>query len=282
MTRRRLWLALAFALALVGPALAEMIPEDVRGQINAVLAERRFENDRRLESLEKQLFVMQDNFKFLIAEKEKLREAELVGVRNTLDERTKHFDLALTDLKAQLVTSLVTMKDQLAASILAAKEAITAANSAQQDSVRAAFASAKEAVDKAASATEKRFDSVNEFRGQLKDQQLLLMPRAEAEVKVKGVSDAVAALQVRMDQQTGRGDGAATLWSILVAVGGLLIGALSVAAAFARVRGASHDPMLDRAGLEVELSRMRAAISSEIDGLGVRIGRIEGLPNGRP
>jgi chromosome segregation ATPase len=46
-----------------------------------------------------------------------------------------------------------------------------------------ALTSSKEAVAKAETATEKRFDAVNEFRGTLSDQAANLLPRAEAGAK---------------------------------------------------------------------------------------------------
>ena len=63
---------------------------------------------------------------------------------------------------------------------------------AQQKAVAAALEAAKEAVTKAENAAEKRFDSVNEFRNTLKDQQLTLMSRAEAEVRFKAIEEKVA------------------------------------------------------------------------------------------
>lgn len=49
------------------------------------------------------------------------------------------------------------------------------------------FAAIKEAVLKAENATERRFESVNEFRGTLDNQQRTLIPRAEVDVIVKGL-----------------------------------------------------------------------------------------------
>lgn len=51
---------------------------------------------------------------------------------------------------------------------------------AQEKAVAAALAAAKEAVVKAEAASEKRFDSVNEFRNTLKDQTATFITRGEA------------------------------------------------------------------------------------------------------
>src|SRR6185369_13242602 len=59
--------------------------------------------------------------------------------------------------------------------------------------VAAAFNAANEAVRKAEVAAEKRFDAVNEFRGQLADQARDFMPRKEAELQISSLTDRVIA-----------------------------------------------------------------------------------------
>jgi hypothetical protein len=66
---------------------------------------------------------------------------------------------------------------------------ITERFQAMDEKTGLALTSSKEAVAKAETATEKRFDAVNEFRGQLKDQASTLLPRAEAEAKFKAYDD---------------------------------------------------------------------------------------------
>jgi|ERR1043166_1354888 cytochrome c biogenesis protein ResB len=63
---------------------------------------------------------------------------------------------------------------------------------AQEKAVAAAWDAAREARNKAEASAEKRFDSVNEFRNTLKDQQLTLMTRTEAEIRFKSLEDKVA------------------------------------------------------------------------------------------
>ena len=65
------------------------------------------------------------------------------------------------------------------AAFAAQEKAIAAAFAAQEKATAAALAAAKEAVAKAEVASDKRFESVNEFRGQLKDQATTFMPRTE-------------------------------------------------------------------------------------------------------
>jgi Flp pilus assembly protein TadB len=95
---------------------------------------------------------------------------------------------------------------------------------AQEKAVAAALSAAKEAVTKAEAAAEKRFDSVNEFRSTLKDQQLTLAPRAEVDVRIKSIESKIADLDERVTRLTGRGEGASWLWGVLSAAAGLVAG----------------------------------------------------------
>lgn len=64
----------------------------------------------------------------------------------------------------------------------------------QEKAVASALAAAKEAVSKAENATEKRFDSVNEFRNTLKDQQGTYVTRSEALGAVVGLGGLILAM----------------------------------------------------------------------------------------
>src|SRR6185369_2256230 len=85
--------------------------------------------------------------------------------------------------------------------------------------VDAALASSEKAVTKAETAAEKRFESVNEFRNTLADQQRTLMPRAETEALFKVVNDKIAALGSTQIKSEGKGLGIAqALGYILAAI----------------------------------------------------------------
>lgn len=73
----------------------------------------------------------------------------------------------------------------------------------QDKAVQAALLAAKEAVLKAEVASEKRFESVNEFRGQLADQTATLMPRAEADTRFISAQEKVTDLTDRMNKTDG-------------------------------------------------------------------------------
>jgi hypothetical protein len=92
-----------------------------------------------------------------------------------------------------------------------------------RDYVDSRFESIKEAITKAESANDKRFDGVNEFRGQLGDQTRLLMPRLEVEEKFKGLEKSLSELTTRVNSRDDRGRGMGEIW-------GYIVGAIGAAA----------------------------------------------------
>jgi hypothetical protein len=63
-----------------------------------------------------------------------------------------------------------------------------------QEALKAALAASNEAVHRSDTALEKRFESMNDFRSQLRDQAALLLTRAEADARFAMVNDSVAGL----------------------------------------------------------------------------------------
>jgi hypothetical protein len=102
----------------------------------------------------------------------------------------------------------------------------------QEKAVAAALQAAEKAVQKAETAAEKRFDSVNEFRGQLTDQAATFMPRLEAEQRIGQQAERLAGLESRMERQGGRQEGVGRFGGVLVSIASLLIAAVAVAVAF--------------------------------------------------
>ncbi len=85
---------------------------------------------------------------------------------------------------------------------------------AQTGAINAALQAAEKAVTKAENATEKRFDSVNEFRQTLTDQ-----------TKTFASLERVDALLQRLDRIEGRSSGLKDGWGWLVGFAGLVIAA---------------------------------------------------------
>ncbi|MFG1882433.1 hypothetical protein [Micromonospora sp. NPDC049102] len=98
---------------------------------------------------------------------------------------------------------------------------ITTKIDAQAAQVGLALSSADKAVTKAEAATEKRFESVNEFRQTLSDQTKTFIARVEFEVVRDSHARQIADLASRLDKLEGKGVGLNAGWVYLV--GGLTV-----------------------------------------------------------
>lgn len=98
------------------------------------------------------------------------------------------------------------------------KIAVDAALIAADKAVTAALAGQKEAVTKAEVAAEKRFESVNEFRSTLANQQRSLMPRQEYEANHKALADRIDKIESKELVVEGKGGGIKEGWGWAVAV----------------------------------------------------------------
>lgn len=94
---------------------------------------------------------------------------------------------------------------------------------AQEKMVHAALDAADKAVSKAETASEKRFDGVNEFRAALSDSARLLMPRIEFERIINTIEERLNNLIKRVDLRDERSVGANQSWVII----GLVVSALA-------------------------------------------------------
>jgi hypothetical protein len=113
---------------------------------------------------------------------------------------------------------------------IAQEGAVQSALTAQEKAVNAALIAADRAVAKAEVAAEKRFDSTNEFRGQLRDQQLTFPSKAEVEQRFLALLERVGKVEERLTRAEGNGAGRATTmaWvvtavTVALGVGGLLL-----------------------------------------------------------
>ncbi len=99
---------------------------------------------------------------------------------------------------------------------------------AQEKAVNSALRAAQDAVTKAELATEKRFESVNEFRAQLSDQSRTLMPRNEYEAQHHALVERIDLLDKRVTETTGRSQGLSQAWGYVAAGIGLFIAAATI------------------------------------------------------
>ena len=99
---------------------------------------------------------------------------------------------------------------------------------AQEKAVAAALAAAEKAVTKAELAAEKRFDSVNEFRGQLKDQAANFATRNEIDIRFKSIEEKLVAADRGRNRLEGSTEGTRWLWGALITAAGLIIAAIAL------------------------------------------------------
>jgi len=92
---------------------------------------------------------------------------------------------------------------------------------AQEKAVASALAAAKEAVLKAEAASDRRFESVNEFRQTLTDQAATFAPRAEVDLRF-------ASLEKDRDHSAGRGAGLNAMWGYVVGAAGLVVAVVAL------------------------------------------------------
>jgi hypothetical protein len=163
----------------------------------------------------------------------------------TVDALRVHLEGALGDLKGKLDERYETQTKAVDAAFVAQQTAMTVALAAAERAVATALLAAEKATVKAENAADKRFDAVNEFRGQLADQANTFMPRSEAEaaigrnterlqelallaqmhvtksemdMQVKGLSERYQELSRWVSTDTGRTSGIQSTWLVLVTV----------------------------------------------------------------
>lgn len=140
---------------------------------------------------------------------------------------------------------------ELSDSMFKAQEtAVNAALTAAEKAVNAALAASEKAIGKAEAAQLRVNEGQNEFRGTLKDQAAMLMPRAETELLLRELRGVVSNLNVEMsnlrsridvgppslsilqsrsDEQVGAMKTSAADWAKLIAAAGLLLAAAAFA-----------------------------------------------------
>lgn len=112
--------------------------------------------------------------------------------------------------------------------VISLREYVDIRFEAQEKAVQSALAAADRAVQKAESATEKRFEGVNEFRASLADNSRTLMPRAEAEQQFKALAEKTDAVVVRLNTMDDRARGSNETWGYIVGLVGMAVAILTV------------------------------------------------------
>lgn len=116
--------------------------------------------------------------------------AQLVGLRELIDERDRRYEERST---------------------------------AQKEAVTSALSAADRAVAKAELAADKRFEGVNEFRAALADQQRTLIPRAEVVVMTNALEAQISVVTKQVEQLLAERAGVRGGWGYAVGVAGLVL-----------------------------------------------------------
>jgi hypothetical protein len=94
---------------------------------------------------------------------------------------------------------------------------------ARKDNIEANIAYMKEAVIKAETATEKRFESVNEFRNQMADMQQKLAVKSEMDIRFNALDDKLAtAIDTTNRTEALRGGNKDGMYMLIIGVGWLI------------------------------------------------------------
>lgn len=159
-----------------------------------------------------------------------------------LTEREKTFDLAITekrriiDLEKDFLLSVIkagdeSIKSSIKEQVIQVKEQVEA--SRREGDLRAE--ASEKAILKAEAAAERRFESINEFREQLRDQTSEFIPREVANSQNREVSNRINEMTARIDKMTGFDEGTdktkvsqRAIITVIVGVGGLLFALISV------------------------------------------------------
>lgn len=113
-----------------------------------------------------------------------------------------------------LLVRVMELEKRLDQRTVAQADALEMAMRIQKDGMSAQ----KEAMLRAEIATDKRFESVNEFRNQLKDQAAAFISRTEVETRIAVVNEKLDGAINRINIGEGKIGGGYTLWLILGAV----------------------------------------------------------------
>ena len=123
----------------------------------------------------------------------------------------------------QNAKDIVSLKDHFKTLLSDEKLRVNERFELQDRAVQSALASAERAVSKAETATDKRFESMNEFRSALSDQTKDFMSRREYDVAHQNLVDKIDNLGKIINANQGRGAGYNQSWGIFVSLATLIL-----------------------------------------------------------
>lgn len=138
-------------------------------------------------------------------------------LKTSMENHDRLFQAQMLALTKMLDERYETQAKAIDVAFVSQQTAMTVAFSAAEKAVNAAILAAKEAVEKANTANEKRFEAVNEFRGQLNDVMTTLISRGEADARFTAIDEKVSSIQRTLDKGGGK-----EAWGYLVGAVGLV------------------------------------------------------------
>lgn len=147
----------------------------------------------------------------------------------TVDQLKEHMDRIFADLEKQ--TTLLNENFVRTAAVISTdlQRLYDTKIEAVIQEMRTQFKGSQIAIDKAETANEKRFASMNEFRGQLKDQASTFLPREEYTARHVDLENRITRLEKYENESSGKSKITAPIWGIA----GAILTALIVAAILA-------------------------------------------------
>jgi hypothetical protein len=112
--------------------------------------------------------------------------------------------------------------------VLSLKEYFDLAITNLDDKIEQRFRLMQEAVNKAEYAHEKRLEGMNEFRSQLKDQQLTFIERTQFNTEVRNLTEKISDLKREVDKAKNIKEGGSIVWAYVIAGISLIMGIISV------------------------------------------------------
>ena len=136
---------------------------------------------------------------------------ELIGQQGwTLSTLAVHFHQKIEDMEKRVIERFALAKDSQDAALTATEKAISAA-----------MAASEKAISKAEVSAEKRFDSVNEFRNTLKDQQGTFADKAQMDFRL-------GSIEKKIENWAGQIAGVGSVWAYVVGAIGAVFGLVGV------------------------------------------------------
>jgi hypothetical protein len=170
-------------------------------------------------------------------------ETDTTSSRWNVDTLKEFFSTQLNDFKLQQTEIREADDLRYRQRFDAQQKAVVDALLAAEKAVNAALASADRAVVKAETASEKRFESVNEFRAVLISQSASLMPRTEVDGRLAAVNEKIDDIKTRIDRgEGGRGQQAASQ-TTMIAVAGVVAAFFGIAVGYFAHASPGHDPI---------------------------------------